>query len=240
MPRVFVPEFSGRESEVRISGEEAHYLLAVLRCGPGDELTLFDSRGGRFRARVRETGRKEVTLELTETLPPEAEPASGVNLLQGVLKGQRMDLVVQKATELGVRRIYPLITRRTQVSDTRRHGRWQKIAVEAARQSGRPVVPEVMKPATFEEFFGSVESVLRGFIFWEEGGRPLREAFKGEEGFDLHVAIGPEGGFTKQETSLAEDKGLVVTTLGPRVLRAETAAISALTLVQFLLGEMGG
>jgi 16S rRNA (uracil1498-N3)-methyltransferase len=240
MPRVFVPEISVLGPEVTISGQEAHYLLAVLRCGPGDELMIFDSRGGRFRARVRKTGRKEVVVELTESLPPEDEPAHGVNLLQGVLKGPRMDLVVQKATELGVRNIFPLITRRTQVSDTGRHVRWQKIALEASRQSGRPVAPEVMKPVTFEEFFGSVESGLRGFIFWEEGGRPLRKAFKGKEGFDIHVAIGPEGGFTNQETSLAQDKGLVITTLGHRVLRAETAAISALSLVQFLLGEMGG
>lgn len=236
MPRIYVPSIPEDEPTLKITGENARYLLSVLRCRKGDGITVFDSRGVRYRAEVRETGRRDLFVELGEAFPPEPDPRVGVVLVQGMLKGQKMDLVVQKATELGVREIIPVVTERAQVRETRKPERWRKIAGEASRQSGRAVAPSVREPVAFREVF-ETEGALRGFMFWEEGGRPLREAFAPVDEGVIHIAIGPEGGFTKEEVRLAEDRGLVVATLGAHILRAETAAIAAVAIVKFLIEE---
>jgi 16S rRNA (uracil1498-N3)-methyltransferase len=234
MPRVYIPSIPEDEQTLKITGDNARYLLSVLRCRKGDEITVFDSRGMRYRAEVRETGRRDLSVELREAFPPEPDPRVGVVLVQGMLKGQKMDLVVQKATELGVKEIIPVVTERAQVRETRKPERWRKIAGEASRQSGRAVAPSVREPVSFREVF-ETEGALRGFMFWEGGGRPLREAFVPVDEGVIHIAIGPEGGFTKEEVRLAGDRGLVVATLGARILRAETAAIAAVAIMQFLI-----
>ncbi|GAB4387477.1 MAG: 16S rRNA (uracil(1498)-N(3))-methyltransferase [Thermodesulfovibrionales bacterium] len=235
MPRVYVHSIPREGESARLDGEEARYLASVLRLAEGDEVALFDSAGGRGKASISEIGKRSVVLRVTEALAPEPEPPGGIVLIQGILKGQKMDLVVQKATELGVRRIVPVVTERSQVRETRKGQRWRKVALEAARQSGRAAVPEVRDPVALEEFLGA-SSPLRGLIFWEEGGLPLREAFEGARGEGVvHAAIGPEGGFSRGEVELARERGLVVATLGSRILRAETAAIAAVALVGFLL-----
>jgi|Deesub1362A_J573_1020465.scaffolds.fasta_scaffold00013_231 16S rRNA (uracil1498-N3)-methyltransferase len=238
MPRIYLPSILAGKPDVKITGENARYLLSVLRCRVGDKLIVFDSEGCHYKAEIIKTGKNNLYIELKETLPPVPEPKTGIILLQGILKGQKMDMVIQKATELGVKEIVPLITERTQIKETRKLQRWQKIAVEAARQSGRGMVPEVQKPVEVQKFFDS-ENAFTGFIFWEEGGVSLRDRTISCSDKPIVVAVGPEGGFTEEEVRLAEKKGLIVATLGNRILRAETAAISAITLIQFLLGEMG-
>jgi len=239
VPRLFVPSVPQSDTSVTIQGEEARYVLAVLRMKAGDELDLMDPRGSLHRARIESAGRSSLELRVLESLPPRPEPRTGVILLQGILKGGKMDLVIQKATELGVRRIVPTVTERSQVRDTRKLARWRKIALEAARQCGRAAVPEVREPVSIEDFFRAAERPLKGFIFWEEGGRPLSGGSLDNSGEDVFAAIGPEGGFTREEVQMAEGRGLAVSTLGPLVLRAETAAIAAVALVQFLMGRMG-
>lgn len=241
MPRIFLPSIPAKEhtGSVRITGENARYIISVLRLGTGDDLTLLDPEGNQYRAEIKQTGRNNLLVELKETLSPQKEPATGIILLQGILKGRKMDLIVQKATELGVKEIIPLITERAQIRETRKQERWRKIALEASRQSGRAVVPEVKRPVKIDEFFNSFKGPVRGFIFWEQGGMSLNEAFTPAKERLVYVAVGPEGGFTGEEVRLAEQGGLVRTTLGNRILRAETAAVSAVTLVQFLVGEMG-
>jgi 16S rRNA (uracil1498-N3)-methyltransferase len=235
MPCIYLPSLRQKEGAVKITGENARYLLTVLRCRAGDELTLLDSLGGRYRAEIKEAGRRDLTVELKEAFPPEPEPPVGVVLLQGLLKGQKMDLVVQKATELGVREIVPVVTERAQVRQTRKPERWRKIALEASRQSGRTAAPSVREPVGFGEFLRAGDG-LRGFLFWEEGGARLKEAFAPVSEGTVHIAVGPEGGFTAEEVRMGRDRGLAVTTLGRRILRAETAAIAAVALVQFLIG----
>ncbi|MEJ2183566.1 MAG: 16S rRNA (uracil(1498)-N(3))-methyltransferase [Nitrospirota bacterium] len=237
MPRAFVPRIPPEKDAFPLRGETARYLLAVLRTAPGDEVVLFDGEGRRARATVVRTRRAELDVEVKERLPVPEEPPGGIVLLQGMLKGRKMDLVVQKATELGVKEIVPLITERTQVRETRKLERWQTIAREAARQCGRPLVPAVRPPAEADLFFGQAEG-LSGFIFWEEGGRPLGQAELPPEGRDVHAAVGPEGGFTGAEVEMALSRGLEAATLGPLILRAETAALAAVTLLRFLLGRM--
>ncbi|MEJ2323505.1 MAG: 16S rRNA (uracil(1498)-N(3))-methyltransferase [Nitrospirota bacterium] len=238
MPRLFLPSEIDPQRNVLIAGEEAHYLLAVLRMKAGEELSLFDPSGRHFRARISWAGREGITAELLEELPPARDPARPVVLVQGILKSDKMDLVVRKSTELGVSRIVPVVAERSQVRSTRKGERWRKVAREAARQSFRTSVPGVDEPQGLAEFFGGAGS-LEGFIFWEGGGSSLREARLKHSPNPLVIAIGPEGGFTEAEVSLAGRKGLEVKSLGERILRAETAAVAALAVVQFLLGELG-
>jgi 16S rRNA (uracil1498-N3)-methyltransferase len=238
LPRLFLPSEIDPQRNVLIAGEEAHYLLAVLRMKAGEELSLFDPSGRHFRARISRAGREGITAELLEELPPARDPARPVVLVQGILKSDKMDLVVRKSTELGVSRIVPVVAERSQVRSTRKGERWRKVAREAARQSFRTSVPGVDEPQGLAEFFGGAGS-LEGFIFWEGGGSSLREARLKHSPNPLVIAIGPEGGFTEAEVSLAGRKGLEVKSLGERILRAETAAVAALAVVQFLLGELG-
>jgi 16S rRNA (uracil1498-N3)-methyltransferase len=151
-----------------------------------------------------------------------------------------MDLVIQKATELGVTEIVPVITERSQIRETRKVQRWQKIAGEASRQCGRNRIPLIHEPDAFEAVIAS-QGIKRGIIFWEEEGAPFSAAVdkcKGEK--KIVLCIGPEGGFSGKEIKTAEERGFSVASLGRRILRAETAAIASITVVQFLLGDLAG
>ena len=168
-----------------------------------------------------------------------AESPLNLTLVQGILKGEKMDIVIQKATELGVKEIIPAITERSQIRQTRKVDRWRKIAEEASKQSGRTMIPVVHEPIEFNSLFTVHHSLpIKGFIFWEEGGVPLREAIHQFTDSPIYLLVGPEGGFSKEEVSLAVSKGLITVSLGKRILRAETAAISAVALIQFLLGDI--
>ncbi len=256
MPRLYLPITHITDNKISITGDKVHYLYSVLRCTEGDELVIFDGEGNCFKTKIIKSGRKEVTAEVIANFPCENESHINITLVQGLLKGEKMDLVIQKATELGVTDIVPVITRRSQLRETRKISRWRKIAEEASRQSGRSVVPVIHEAVEFSDFL-SASGSLHGLIFYEEEGMRLSEAvssFKGtvldlpqgrsagvESGLsqNILIAIGPEGGFTKEEIDMTREKGLIVTSLGKRILRAETAAISAVSLIQFLLGDMG-
>jgi 16S rRNA (uracil1498-N3)-methyltransferase len=251
MPRIFLPVINLRGNQVSISGEKARYLATVLRCATGDELIVFGERGNCLRTRILRIDRREVLAEVLKEFNCNMESPLNIILVQGLLKGQKMDMVIQKATELGVKEVQPVIAQRSQLRDTRKVARWKKIAEEASEQSGRSIVPFIHEPMEFNDFLLSLvirHSLLplRGFIFWEEGGVSLKEkahkfcisTVHRVAASPLHILIGPEGGFTREEITNAENRGLIVTTLGKRILRAETAAISAVTLVQFLLGDL--
>jgi 16S rRNA (uracil1498-N3)-methyltransferase len=237
MPRIYLPASDIKDNRITITGEKAHYITSVLRCKKGNELTIFDGKGDCFRTTILKIDRREVITEVIERFPCNTESSINIVLVQGLLKGQKMDTVIQKTTELGVKEIMPVITERSQLRGTRKIARWRKIAEEASRQSERSVIPVVHEPVDFKKFFGGIKG--GGFIFYEEGGMKISDAVSSliPHPSSLFVFIGPEGGFTKEEVTLAEEKGLLVTSLGRRILRAETAAISAVTLVQFLLED---
>ncbi|KAF0144157.1 MAG: hypothetical protein FD156_2096 [Nitrospirae bacterium] len=251
--RIILPKEQIKGQRITISGEKARYLISVLRCNAGDELQVFDGEGSFYKSRISGVDNKEVKIDLLEKIPFDTESPLNLILMQGILKGEKMDLVIQKATELGVKEIIPAITGRSQVRETRKSARWRKIAEEASRQSGRTGIPKVHEPVDFSSWLIANSSLkLKGFIFWEEGGVTIQDARCRIQDKNLHpescivnhaspffIAIGPEGGFTKEEVKLAESMGLIATSLGKRILRAETAAISAAALVQFLMGDMG-
>jgi 16S rRNA (uracil1498-N3)-methyltransferase len=251
MPRIYLPVLHFVDNKISITGEKARYLTSVLRCRKGDDLIVFGGVDGCFRTIISEIGRQEVTVDISEKFLCDLESPVRIILAQALLKGEKMDLVIQKTTELGVAEILPVVTSRSQLRETRKLSRWRKIAEEASRQSGRSVIPVVHEPVQFVSIFSDQTSSFKaGLILYEENGMKLSKAEEAlkhvlsgaaspfAEG-GLLVVIGPEGGFTGEEISLASEKGLLVVSLGERILRAETAAISAVTLLQFLLGDMG-
>jgi 16S rRNA (uracil1498-N3)-methyltransferase len=240
MPRIYLPEPVFLNNRISITDEKAHYLASVLRCGKGDCLIIFDGKGNCFRTTIVTADKREVVAEVAEKIPCNLESDLNITLVQGLLKGEKMDMVVQKTIELGVKEILPVITGRSQLRDTKKIARWRKIAEEASRQSGRSIVPVVHETVGFDNFLSAHDSI-HGLVFYEEEGVGLTEAVSSliPRHSSFFVLIGPEGGFTKEEIGLAKEKGMIVASLGKRILRAETAAISAVTLVQFLLGDMG-
>ena len=249
MPRIFLP-LQGDSGLVRITGDRARYLTKVLRCREGDELHLLDGKGRSFQSIIRGITRREVTVEITGHIPYDTESPLYLILIQAILKGEKMDIVVQKTTELGIKEIYPVVTERCQVRETARVERWLKIAEEASRQSGRTEVPVIHNVSGLYDLMDGLNADSKGFIFWEGGHRcggvPLSEAVKTYEGRKvfggraaLYLLTGPEGGFSVEEVERARSRGFVPVTLGRRILRAETAAIVSTALVQFLLGDMG-
>ncbi len=240
MPRIFVLDSEVHPGTLTLTNEKARYLATVLRCREGDALTVKDNKGGSYAGTIIVVGKKEVTIEIRQRQELDTESPLGITLLQSMLKGEKMDFVIQKATELGVREIRPVITGRSQVPKTRKLPRWRKIAEEAARQSGRDTIPEIIEPEDFHSLFSGKSPVPGGIVFWEKGGEPLPdvlEKFRGASAISL--LTGPEGGFSETEIAQACKKGFVTATLGKRILRAETAAITAVSIVQFALGDLG-
>lgn len=243
MVRLFLPSAHPKDNRLSITDEKAHYLISVLRRRKGDSLTIFDGTGNCFKTTIVKADRREVITEVIEKYSCNLESPLNITLVQSLLKGEKMDVIIEKTTELGVKEIVPAITERSQLRETGRVKRWRKIAEEASRQSGRSVVPVVLEPVELRKYLTSpaFQPTLQGFIFYEEEGMTLSEVVSSfiPHPSSLLVLIGPEGGFSKEEVQFAEEKGLRVISLGERILKAETAAISAVTLVQYLFGDMG-
>ncbi len=238
MKRLWVPRLA--QGALRVTGDDHHYLAHVLRAAPGEEVILFDGRGGEARARVGAVAGDAIGLDVGEVRRTPA-PRLEVTLLLALLKGEKMDLVVQKATELGASRIVPVLAERSVLRlDPGRAGtriaRWQKIAREAARQSGRADAPAIAAPEPPEAAFAGA-SGLR-VLFHERADLPLRRVLPTAPPARAAVATGPEGGFTDAEVEAAAAAGFAVCGLGPRVLRAETAAIVALAVIGFSVGDL--
>jgi len=243
--RFFAPRnaFAHDNTMVRLEAEEARHLRDVLRLQLDDEVYVFDGEGHEFQCSISELRRDFAELTVVAEVEP-ASPESPLNLTLGIalLKGEKFDLVVQKLTELGVSTIVPLITER---ADIRLHNvkdaekrvmRWQRIAHEAAKQSGRARVPEITEPRSFESFVRSGSESLR-LMFSESQGQSLKPAFAGEHS-DVIAMVGSEGGWTDKELTTASDAGWKIVTLSGRILRAETAAIAVTALLQNQLGDL--
>lgn len=243
MRRVFVP-FPLTPPTVRLTGQLAHRLLRVLRLGVGDAAILFDPRGTAWKAVVTVTERDAVQLHLCEPLENDREVPISVHLFQAIAKGERMDLVVQKATELGVARIVPMVTRRTVVqlsadrAETKRH-RWQRVAQAAAEQCGAQRIPTVDAPVSFQRAVLDAAQADVWLLFYEGAEEPLKAVLaEHAHASRIAVMVGPEGGFDPDEVMSAQERGARIVSLGKRILRAETAAIVAVALVLYELGAL--
>lgn len=232
-----------------LSEEESRHLRDVLRLRAGDEAQVFDGEGQEFLCVVREVGgrRGGATLEVRGPVePPSPESPVFILLAVALLKGEKFDLVVQKAVELGVGLVKPLLTKRTDVrlhderDAAKRVERWRRLALEAAKQSGRARVPLVSQPFAFETFATAYPGMdFLQVMFAERGGAGLSELPRRESPpANVAALVGPEGGWEDEEIELARAHGWHVVTLGGRTLRAETAAITVCALLQNLYGDL--
>jgi 16S rRNA (uracil1498-N3)-methyltransferase len=243
MPRLYIPPERITATEIPLQNKEARYLLTVLRLTAGDEITIFDGAGQEYQAELREEEDQGVYLAIQEELHPNRESPVRITLGQGLLKGEKMKFVIQKATELGVEAIVPLITARSipvveEERESLRLERWERIAQEAAKQSGRTVVPGIGPIKELADFL--VASAGAKVMFWESEPTPLRKiASQIDPKQGLTLLIGPEGGFSEEEVLAAQAQGFIVAGLGERVLRAETATVSVLSIMQHLFGDLG-
>jgi 16S rRNA (uracil1498-N3)-methyltransferase len=250
--RFYAPSiaFDFDEKTVILSADEARHARDVLRLRGGDEIYVFDGAGKEFRCALREFVNKGAVLDLKEEVEP-ARPDSSLDLTLAIalLKGEKFDLVIQKTIELGVRRVVPLISERADVHlsdrvEQRRVNRWRRIALEAAKQCGRACIPEVAAPASVGSFLAKssetkTDSVARLF-FAERDGKSLNEVIEISIDHPIQIltAVGPEGGWADREIEYAREAGWEIVTLGGRILRAETAAIAVVTLLQHRFGDL--
>ncbi len=246
MPRVFVSTADISADIVSIEGSDARHLGLVLRLKPGDSFVAVDEFGREHTAAVTSIEPGLITGRIVATRTPETESKVRISLAQAVPKGKKMDMIVEKCTELGVGAIIPMMTERvvTQPDEAKmaeRAERWQRIANEAAKQSHRTIIPEVHPVVPLESAVDELAQLDLCLLFSEaEQQRPLREVLgRGIRVTTLGLAIGPEGGFSVQEVEMAVAAGAVPVTLGLRILRTETAAIAALSICLYELGEMG-
>jgi 16S rRNA (uracil1498-N3)-methyltransferase len=237
MIRLFVPHDLAAGAQLALDHGQSHYLASVMRQAVGDELLLFNGRHGEWRARVATVGKRAVAVALDRLERPQAV-GPDLDLMIAVVKRGRLETIVEKAAELGARRVAPVLTERTQ-GDRVRLDRLQAIATEASEQTGRLDVPTIAEPVKLaKRIAGWPEG--RRLLFCDEAGDapPLLEALKDQPMEGWAILIGPEGGFSPAEREML--RGLpyaVPASLGPRILRADTAAISALTLWQAALGD---
>lgn len=241
MRRVFVPRPRISGARATLLPADVHYLRGVLRLSPGAEVEAFDGEGGAHDARlVEEAGAFALALGPRRDAP---RPGARVELAFALARGDRCDLIVQKATELGAARLSPFAAARAVVRldgarGAERATRWRRIAAEAARQCGRADVPVVDEPAPLDRVLSAAAPELRKILFYEGGGQLLAEVV--DRDAPGHLALlGPEGGFTSEEVEACLAAGARLATLGPRVLRVETACIAAVALLQHRLGDLG-
>jgi len=239
MHRLYVPpaQLAGAP-RVKLTADQSRHLLTVLRLPPGAAIEVFDGAGGRFQAVL--AGQE---LEIGARLAADGRKTDVV-LVQALAKGEKMDLIVQKATELGVARIVPLSAARAVVrldSDRGRSraGRWRRIAEEASRQCGRADVPRIDEPAGWDAAFSLAREEDRRALLLDPEERQLRLGAAARGVSRLLLAVGPEGGFSDSEKTGAAQAGFVPAGLGPLVLRSETAGLAALAVVLHVNGELG-
>jgi 16S rRNA (uracil1498-N3)-methyltransferase len=237
-PRFFITPDQVREPNITVTGDDLRHIRTVLRKQPGDLLTLLDGQGREYTVRITAVEKAEIETEIVEQRKREL-PAVRVTLGQGLPKSDKMDFIVQKATELGVSSLVPLITERTIVKvkdEEKRKERWRKIAREAAMQSGRPDIPKVETIRPFGDYIRALDpGPLPLLLFpWEEGTLPIKHVLRQTPGAqNIVVLIGPEGGFSQAEADAAKEKGFHLVSLGLNILRTETAAVAVLSMIGY-------
>jgi 16S rRNA (uracil1498-N3)-methyltransferase len=241
MIRLHVPHDLAAGAELALDEGQSRYLAAVMRLSAGDELLVFNGRDGEWRARVAAVGKRAVSLIAEALVRPQAR-GPDLDLMVALVKRARLETIVEKAAELGAARVRPVITERTNADHTR-VDRLRAIAVEASEQTGRLDAPQVLEPAKLETLVSAWEPG-RKLLFCDEAGdaRPALQALGGQApAGPWAILIGPEGGFSPRERERLRALDFATpATLGPRILRADTAAISALTLWQAALGDWRG
>jgi 16S rRNA (uracil1498-N3)-methyltransferase len=248
MARFFLLRKQIHDGHGFVEGQELEHLRKVLRLKPGDRITVFDDSGWEHEAVIRSLSGAQGRIEILHSIDAQRESPLQITLAVGLTKGDKLDFVVEKATELGVQRIIPFssafsVPKLDERKIAARRERWQKIALSATKQCGRTQVPEVEPLCALQELLARSQSHAVKLFFWEKAAerslqslRQLHEKYSSAP--TVLLTIGPEGGFSADEAELARRGGFESVHLGRRILRAETAAVTALSLVQFLWGDL--
>ena len=237
--RFLIERVEDSASHIEIIGEQCHYVLRVLRLQAGDQMILFDGSGSEWMSKIIDTKKNRLLLELKEKSIPDRESPISITLIQSISRSQRMDLVMQKSTELGVSKIVPVFSMNTVVKMKedkigKKLNHWRNILISASEQSGRTKLPELMSPIKLNsKCLKEYKSDLS--IFYDTTGQ---DSYDDGNPKKITVAIGPEGGFTDVEKTMAIDNGYSVIQSGPRLMRTETASIMALSILQYLYGDL--
>jgi len=245
MNRFFVNPKKILDNVVDIEGDDAIHILRVLRLREGDLIEVCDGVGNEYKGTLLRKAKDRVQVFLEDPKPTKGEPRIRVTLYQGIPKGSKMDFIIQKCVELGIYSIVPVVTART-ITDLSSSGkeekkvaRWQKIAEEAAKQSRRGIIPSIQLPISYNEVIERVSTPLKILPWEEEQSSSLRLTLHGAGHVqDIAIMIGPEGGFEEGEVMKAKEQGWNVVTLGPRILRTETAGMAVLSAIMFYMEEM--
>lgn len=237
-PRIYTPENLVLNSRLDLDSQASTHLVKVLRLKEGAELRLFNGDGCEYLAHITVAGKKNAQVEISDVLSTEANVSFPIHLGQVVSKGDRMDFTIQKATELGITDITPLWSERC---DVRLKGErlekkmehWKKVAISACEQSGRNQLPTIHPAMNYHDWACAVESEIK-LVLHTRDQKPLAEI---KAPASVALLVGPEGGITDEEVELCLQQGFTGLTLGPRILRTETAALAALSLFQYLWGD---
>ena len=235
-PRFFISPEQVSEPQIIVSGEDVRHIVNVLRRKAGDELLLCDGQGTDYTVKITRIERSEIATEIISRRERKSRYPL-ITLGQGLPKADKMDFIIQKATELGVFAVVPVVTERTIVKirdEAKKISRWRKIAREAAMQSNRADIPQVGRVVSFEEFLrtSALDPGALLLLPWEEGTGSIKSILGQNPGVErIVVLVGPEGGFSVAEAAAAKSGGFHPVSLGPNILRAETAAIAVLSMI---------
>ena len=239
-PRFFAPDLAGPDVPVVLPAEEAGHLARVLRLGPGATVSVFDGRGVEYLARVEQVTPRRVVVRPYRSVLPAPEPVVALTVAQALLKGRAFDDVVRDVTMVGAVAVQPLLTDRTEAR-ARDTARWIRIAVASAKQCRRAVVPEVRTPDSFRSWLDSDRSLVR-LLLVEPGAAEADGALRSLQDRPppetATLAVGPEGGWSGEEVAAATAAGFVPLTLGRRTLRADAVVVCAVSVLQYVWGDL--
>jgi len=241
LSRVYVDTPLAGRRTCQLAPSAANHVARVLRLRAGEHLVLFDGLGGEYSATIETLGRETVTVSIGAHFPTERESTLGITLVQGISRSERMDFVVQKATELGVTRIVPIaaarsVVRTNEAQAARKLEHWRSIAVGACEQCGRNRLPTLDPPTEWNDWLAKHTAVDNALLLTARASTSLREALSSRAAIEL--AVGPEGGWTPEEEAVALAAGYRAVKLGPRILRTETAALAAIAAIQSQIGDL--
>ena len=240
MPRFPVSRQDIKNNMAVISGRDYRHMIKVLRLRTGDDVTLFDTESYEHYGKIADIGRRELTVEIAESRRVHTDSPLEITLLQGLPKADKMDYIIEKATELGVHKIVPVITERSQVRPSDKKKRWERIALEASKQCGRTKATVIENTLDFTEALNIHNNSELCIIFHVNYDTSIKEYLKKSLQLprNIIILIGPEGGFSEHEVLLASEMGFTSLGLGPRTLRTETASLAVLSIIQFYHGDL--
>ena len=243
MQKFIIPEIDSIPSKASIHGQDAKHILKVLRLNKGDRIDITNGQGKDYTAIIAYTSPGNIGIDIIAEHDSLTESPVNITLCSGMLKDKKMDLVIKHITQLGIYEWVPFYCERSiptpnEKSMEKRHQRWEIIAKESLKQCRRSRLPKISKPLSFKELLDRADSHDLKIAFWEKATLRLVTLEKKPFNKKILILIGPEGGFSENEITQSKEKGFLSYSLGPRILRAETASISSCALVQHILGDI--